>query len=1403
MVDVEVVLADGQAKVIGPDGSIWVINNATPEKKYKAKNAPTCEQFPNFDDEFNIELHSEKVYTQTEAEKRHKDHVHNPTKAPGSDWQWVAVDNKILGQSPSSVSPGNVQGMETVPKRLSPGNGQGMETVPNGIYSVNENSTAEKACDTKRKKPQHVDYASRKVGVWYDVPSKAKVSDNSVEVFEHSPYFTPYKSQLARQLSDELRESARAHKRFLSRLNWDWDNTIDLCSCEGEKEIIDLTIANEDAPPGLNIEDELADTADSLENFISSIKVGVWYDMPSKAKVTDAKEVVVVKNSEKVGVWYDVPSKAKVMDAKEVVVVKTSEKVSDNSVEVFEHSPYFSPYKSQLARQLSDELRESARAHKRFLSRLNWDWDNTIDMCLSEREKEIIDLTIANEDAQPDLNIEDELADTTYSLENFISNIKVPEIKLRSLAVERLPFHEEGRNRVYFRDDDDIGSVAQRRTAAMSKFTGWLQANRLYPEGRCLTYRDYPTMFTWHDKEREWRPRKSGISIGRIYFVCPSMGERYYLRMLLNHVRGPLSLEDIRTVDGVLHPMYRSACKALNLLGDDIEWVESIHEASQWKLGNQLRQLFATILMFCTVTDYAQFFSECLPFLSEDIIRRQHNLLQNENVEILPEEIATYIMIELDKILISNGRSLDEFPDLPRVDPRLCNRISNRQILSVLPYGNRSDLVDSVINSSRIIWGACKVYSLKTNMRLSSSNLCGPALRRLQEFNKWLLDMGAGRLPAIALPDETEASWITIPTDLLIHVFDLPVESILSSTFPDLESNISDHRYLQERCVLCPTNDEVDEVNLCVLEKLTGELHELLSADEICESTNNIEDMRAMYFVEFLNTFQFLGIPNHVLQLKVGAPVLLLRNINLEKGLCNGTRLVVTQTTRRVIEAVVISGTHIGDTAFIGRIDMTPRTTAWSFQFRRRQFPLKVCFAMTINKSQGQTFKNVCAYLKQSVFTHGQLYVVASRVTSPNGLRFYIDNNGKCDNNLTKNIVYREVFQNLPIINVMSYHKISDLHPNVTDKWQINVMISRIWKSFNHISGRLLSIDMILSDEHGFSIHAKIPANVMHPFKDVSGLEVSVSLWGNLARQISDDDIRNHGSPNIVIVLCSCRVRRFKGSLCLWTTASSQLYIDLPVSVLHIYKNIHVDHVVFNLANQTDVGMHITSMSQLLTDLQEGVPKGTMYNIYVNVIGVDFTNNWNYKLVLNVIESGVQASFVLFDDSAIPFLGFTVDELIKKSNLEGGDNPEWVVDFLKELLLAREAKFRIKTILALSDSDAVRSNDDVHVEPVIGGECAIDEEKEFYSKISEEEMELADEAMWDPRTLYIGSNSSLTMVDASNEVDVVSPISVSVVNEVDTRDEDTSDFVPDVESGGSVGRLRPRRNVRTPVRYRT
>ena len=155
-------------------------------------------------------------------------------------------------------------------------------------------------------------------------------------------------------------------------------------------------------------------------------------------------------------------------------------------------------------------------------------------------------------------------------------------------------------------------------------------------------------------------------------------------------------------------------------------------------------------------------------------------------------------------------------------------------------------------------------------------------------------------------------------------------------------------------------------------------------------------------------------------------------NTNLQRGLCNGTRLVITQITRTVLEGQIITGTHIGQKAFINRIDMTPTDSSWPFRFIRRQFPIKVRFAMTINKSQGQTFNHVCTYLEKPVFNHEQLYVAASRVTSRAGLRFYIDNGGICANNMTKNIVYKEVFYNLPrgIVNnliILLFHDLTIL----------------------------------------------------------------------------------------------------------------------------------------------------------------------------------------------------------------------------------------------------------------------------------------------------------------------------------------------------------------------------------------
>ena len=101
------------------------------------------------------------------------------------------------------------------------------------------------------------------------------------------------------------------------------------------------------------------------------------------------------------------------------------------------------------------------------------------------------------------------------------------------------------------------------------------------------------------------------------------------------------------------------------------------------------------------------------------------------------------------------------------------------------------------------------------------------------------------------------------------------------------------------------------------------------------------------------------------------------------------------------------------DIVYIPRICLTVKDPKWPFTLHRRQFPIRISYAMTINKSQGQTLASVGLYLKSPVFTHGQFYVAVSRVTSKSSLKILIENeDGTCGSE-TRNIVFPEIFHSL------------------------------------------------------------------------------------------------------------------------------------------------------------------------------------------------------------------------------------------------------------------------------------------------------------------------------------------------------------------------------------------------------
>jgi ATP-dependent DNA helicase PIF1 len=140
--------------------------------------------------------------------------------------------------------------------------------------------------------------------------------------------------------------------------------------------------------------------------------------------------------------------------------------------------------------------------------------------------------------------------------------------------------------------------------------------------------------------------------------------------------------------------------------------------------------------------------------------------------------------------------------------------------------------------------------------------------------------------------------------------------------------------------------------------------------------------------------------------------MILLRNLDPNNGSCNGARLMVRALQDNAIDAKIVGGQHVRKRVFIPRLPLSPSDDiSLPFKFKRKQFPVRLSFAMTINKSQEHTIPNIGIYLPESMFSHEQLYVGLSRGVSRSTTRILakpkedLDPTGKS----TENIVYKDV----------------------------------------------------------------------------------------------------------------------------------------------------------------------------------------------------------------------------------------------------------------------------------------------------------------------------------------------------------------------------------------------------------
>ncbi|CAN1254544.1 ATP-dependent DNA helicase PIF1 [Linum perenne] len=735
--------------------------------------------------------------------------------------------------------------------------------------------------------------------------------------------------------------------------------------------------------------------------------------------------------------------------------------------------------------------------------------------------------------------------------------------------------------------NEPLPRIMSRRSAGCTTLTEWFRLNQRCIDARKYTYAEIPNHFVWDEKECDWHTRKKGFAVGRIVYIHPKREQVFYLRILLTKVRGALSYEFLRTVNGVLYPNFKEACRILGLLSTDDEWDAVMYEVSQWGQPTLVRNVFISLLMFCQVSDLSTLLEKWFEAMSDDFAYRareissngnihppQHNLRdqvlqslqsllaqystdlahfnlpvpnptspysttpnfldphlsydrsqQSEQAEsyrsrLNPDQLSAYttVMCSVDNsiggvfflyghggtgktylyntivseirsrglialvvassgiaatllpdastahsrfkipievhhtstCMVKKGTQLaevikaatlivwDEAPMIHRlsfeaVDRTICDIMDVplsgpgykpfggksvllggdfRQTLPVIVEGSRSDCLNASLTRSPL-WRSCKLLKLSANMRINSSSSNNEPVFAGLLFAEWVLAVGDGNLPPPIGDRFVGSDSISIPQQFIVNPGCDAISSIVRAVYTQFHNSYKSLEYIKARAVITPTNKVVSQLNDHIMSMVPGEPKTYFSLDTLVPEGNASPAIDTTYPPEFLNTLSFNGVPEHAITLKECTPVMILRNLNPSLGLCNGTRVLITKLGQHVIQGIVIGGFFEGNVVVIPRIVLEITEHRWPFTLRRRQFPVRTCYAMTINKSQGQTLDCVGLYLPKPVFSHGQLYVAVSRVRSADGLHILIGDSGSRVDSITKNIVYREIFDDL------------------------------------------------------------------------------------------------------------------------------------------------------------------------------------------------------------------------------------------------------------------------------------------------------------------------------------------------------------------------------------------------------
>ncbi|CAN6894159.1 unnamed protein product [Brassica oleracea] len=259
-------------------------------------------------------------------------------------------------------------------------------------------------------------------------------------------------------------------------------------------------------------------------------------------------------------------------------------------------------------------------------------------------------------------------------------------IHKRKPSVEKLIIHLEGEHNITVKSTDNLGRVIRKPGIEKTMFTEWMVLCRRSEFARTLTYVQIPEYFVWNNSAKVWTERKKRKSIGRVVAVHPSAGDRYYLRVLINKIKGPRSYDELKTYNDVKYPDFKSVCHARGYLDNDVEWLECMLEGARTATPYQLRDMFVTFLYNFFVASPKGLWEHSWKSMSEDILHKRQRILGHANLELDDKTLEQYTLIELEKLMRMHDRSLKDIKDMPKINPVLLKELGNRGTRKIFLY---------------------------------------------------------------------------------------------------------------------------------------------------------------------------------------------------------------------------------------------------------------------------------------------------------------------------------------------------------------------------------------------------------------------------------------------------------------------------------------------------------------------------------------------------------------------------------------------------------------------------------------------------------------------------------------------------------------------------------------------